>query len=101
LEPRILLKGFWGFRSFLLISIAAIEFSEISFSPLHLKGHYEFFDGHATPAPVSFAPTLTPEAVKKFPKSPPPCPSPVKGEGISYSFQLVYPSPAGLILAHT
>jgi hypothetical protein len=31
------------------------------------------------------APTLAlPEAVKKFPKSPPPCPSPVKGEGIYY-----------------
>ena len=27
---------------------------------------------------------LFPEAVKKFPKSPPPCPSPVKGEEIYY-----------------
>jgi hypothetical protein len=35
------------------------------------------------------------EAVKKFPKSPPPCPSPVKGEEISLLFQRVYPLPHG------
>jgi len=50
-----------------------------------------------TPSPLTIIiPTLAlPEAVKKFPKSPPPCPSPVKREGISFLFQQVYPLPRG------
>jgi hypothetical protein len=45
-------------------------------------------------APADISPA-EPEAVKKFPKSPPPCPSPVKGEGISFLFQQGYPLPHG------
>jgi hypothetical protein len=49
---------------------------------------HKFFK-NITPAPLS------PEAVKKFLNSPPPCPSPVTGEGISFLFQQVFPLPAG------
>jgi len=37
-------------------SVVAKIFSEISFSPLHLKGHNGFFYGHRTSPLVSFAP---------------------------------------------
>jgi hypothetical protein len=51
-----------------LNSVVAKIFSEISFSPLHVKGNNGFFDGHRTSPPVSFAPPLTlplGEGVKK------------------------------------
>ena len=51
-------------------SVVAIRISEISFSPLHLKGNNDLFDGHRISPPVSFAPHPTPprrgEAVKKL-----------------------------------
>jgi hypothetical protein len=37
-------------------SVVAKIFSEISFSPLHVKGNNGFFDGHRTSPLVSFAP---------------------------------------------
>jgi hypothetical protein len=39
-----------------LNSVVTKIFSEISFSPLHVKGNNGFFDGHRTSPPVSFAP---------------------------------------------
>ena len=39
-----------------IISVVAKIFSEISFSPLHLKGNNGFFDGYRTSPLVSFAP---------------------------------------------
>jgi hypothetical protein len=50
-----------------LNSVVAKIFSEISFSPLHLKGNNGFFEGHRTSPLVSFAP--------------PPSPPPRRGEG--------------------
>ena len=43
-----------------LYSVVAKIFSEISFSPLHVKGNNGFFDGDRTSPPVSFAPHLNP-----------------------------------------
>ena len=43
----------------MLYSGVAVIISEISFSPLHLKGNNDFFDGHGTSSAVSFAPILT------------------------------------------
>jgi hypothetical protein len=45
---------------------------------------------------VKLFPVLTlPEGVKNFPKSPPPSPSPVKGEGYFFLFEYVALSPRG------
>jgi hypothetical protein len=49
-------------------SIVAKRFSEIWFSPLHVKGKNGFFDGHRTPPLVSFPPH--------------PNPPPLRGEGV-------------------
>jgi len=39
-----------------IYSIAAKRFSENSLSPLYLKGHNDFFDGHRTSPAMPFGP---------------------------------------------
>ena len=47
-------------------SVVVKRFSEISFSPLHVKGNNGFFDGYRTSPLVSFAPPPYPSPSEKM-----------------------------------
>jgi hypothetical protein len=80
-----------------LYSVVAKRFSEISFSPLHVKGNNGFFDGHRTSPLVSFAPPLTlplgGERCEKFGIFPLTLPSPARGEGEQIKIKKKLPPP--------